>query len=214
MEGEVTLHAIDTHPQEALLRGWPMKKWMVTIIGTLLILGYFWLQFATVKPPADSDVSSLSDNASGLSRLSASLQKGDKERVSVLGEPLLNIDQLANTSVLVMTSVIRDVGEHEASVIREYVENGGGLVLSYHSQGTKSRLANLLTEFDINFSVTESRTFKNKVIEKVQARKDGMFTRRGERYGIYSPFVFSDSDCAADTTKARWIDCLSRNDVR
>lgn len=172
-----------------------MNKKIGIVFVTLAILFYYYAAYVQGERQNTSSVSSYGQTATGTSSLVTALQASHAESISILAGPLLTEDQLASTSLLVMTSVVQAVTEHEAEVISSFVHGGGRLLLSFHDQNTQNQLQALLAELGAKHQLVPNKSFRNHQLETVRLVTDQWFFRKNEIYSIYSPLQFDRPEC-------------------
>lgn len=103
---------------------------------------------------------------------------------------------------LLVLSPTMPISSREAGFIFSFVENGGELVLSFHSKETLEVLHSLNWRFGLTEEIIEDQAFKNYAVELVTPdRKLGRFNA-SRQYAMYSLFLFDRPEC-----QDRNIDC-------
>lgn len=159
-----------------------------------------------------SSVTSLSSGPSGLSvfrELGEALYPGSiiDRRKPILEEPDLNA-----VDAYLLLSPRFAVTEREAGFLKSYLQNGGILIASFHSEQTYSALRPLFRVLKLDIEIDSVKSFKNYRIMKAAGSSSVPFFEESKEYGVYASKHFVSDACPSPGSEASRvpIDCFVR----
>jgi hypothetical protein len=167
-------------------------KHKVAIIIAFL-LGYWAINHHFSSQHKKKGASSFSRNPNGLF-LFKQFFSGIK-KMKVLGEPILNLAQLIEYDVYILVNPQSQFSSRENKILREYVQKGGHLILSFSQKKNKNQFSSLLPPYLRSLSTKDDEDFKNFKSLSLLQEEDENYFKQNRTYSFYSYFYFSGEGC-------------------
>ena len=118
---------------------------IVSIVGSIaLFVIYVVLSVMASDNSKRASVTSFSQGSFGVSIFAELVEREKKSTLTILKKAILNLEQLREYDALLVLAPTRSFTGREVRIIREYVEQGGTLITSFHSEKTFNALYEII----------------------------------------------------------------------
>ncbi len=118
---------------------------------------------------------------------------------------LLFIDELAEFDGIMIASPRLRISAKEATILAEYMMQGGRLMLSAHDRGTYANLGALLEQIRFKETIRDTPNFTNREIMPAATNERTTLFAPSQRYGFYSLIQFDGPHC-----RSQALSCFAR----
>ena len=161
------------------------------VAGTILFL-YLYIGSQDVRR---NSVSANTKRGYGLSHFYKQVQRLGQSDVETIRRAILNQQSLDGIDSLFIISPLRKISSFEGKKLRAYVEQGGKLFMSFHTNQHYFNLVTLLRELDIETSYDNNSSFENRQVELISPQSETALLDPKESYAFYSPVILNDANC-------------------
>lgn len=182
----------------------PFSKWIAAIVVVSFFALYFYVQSERGNQQKLSSPTVFSAETSGVSVFKDLTDSIRPRELEISESAIFEADDLAGRNAVLLFSPSTDLSERESNLLKDYVSNGGTLLISFKDEKVwNENLSALRKTFNITTSIEKSSDFKNGQTENVTADKDSSFFRGGETYSFYSNVHFAGPECTKGS-----LDCF------
>jgi hypothetical protein len=164
----------------------------------LLILGgaaYFTAGRAVENKEKRASVSVYNRRAGGVSVYADFMNKVAKGSARLRKSPFLYVEDFEGSSAVVILSPTNEITAREGSVVADYVEAGGTLILGLHDPLSAQRARHLLENLKGGANIVEDTHFRNGQSVLLTPKADTFVFKAEETYELYSSVLLDRNEC-------------------
>ncbi len=161
----------------------------------ILVFSFFLLSHFAEEYQKTAGATSFSDASSGIRTFKRLKEKVAPDSVQISRRPSFSLEELKGYDTFMVLDPKMKISPLEAKVIKNYVFEGGRLILSFSTQKNYYNLLNVLTELNINFFTIENDEFKNGETEIITPGEVTPIWTPLQKIAFYSPLLIKDEAC-------------------
>lgn len=172
-----------------------MNRRMGLIVAVIIAtIAYFFVQHREGENTRQGTVTAFSQRAFGSSILFDLFRRHDKP-VHLKQQVWLKASDTNGFSTIAIFSPSTPISWMEVKVLKEFVKNGGKLIVSAHSDSTVRVISPLVREFGTELVTKPDLSFKNGQMNPATAESDSDLFRKNDLYHFYSATQFDVPTC-------------------
>jgi len=174
-----------------------MRVRRILTVAFLLLCGagYVASQETIQGNQRKASVSAYNRRSGGVSIFSEFKSRLGKGSVTIRKSPFLYDEDLSGVDALFILSPTNEISVREASIIADYIDAGGTLVLGIHDLTGMVRSRNLLEVLKGGATIVEDPHFRNGQSVLLTPKQDLFVFKGGETYELYSSVLLDRTDC-------------------
>lgn len=172
-----------------------MRKsfWIITIIIGAILFSYF--QSQTGEKIKRSTVTAYSSSSMGISLFYRLMNRIKPNSAQLSQKAFYDEKNLQGVETIAILSPHRVISGREAKIVREFVEGGGLLIISFHDEQSLGFLQYLLTELNMTTIVNGRSDFHNGQVTIARPDQDSPLFKKEDTYHFYSNLKFPEEAC-------------------
>ena len=169
---------------------------VLTLLGLFALLGGFvLLQVFAARQASSVQVSTVAPTGTGLSTFLSFAEQLYPSAVTAKRSAVFSSQELRSTGALLILSPEMEISTRESAIIKEFVEDGGLLLISFHNEVSWRALKNLRKELGSSLTTKPFEDFENYKVQRATAPPGIPLFEAGEIYSFYGAHVFDKSTC-------------------
>ena len=168
-----------------------MKRFLPSIFIVCSLIVILLLQNFSAQRDKKNSVTALSSGSAGMSIFVELSKKFPENKTQILKRPVLSSPLLQDKDLLMFLSPHSNVSEREAKIIKEFVDNGGTLLLSFHNRETEINLKEFYKAFKIEGESEEDSHFVDGQTTQIPSTQANVLSDSTSPVSFYSALTFS-----------------------